>query len=279
MVGYGKKKLRVRWPNNARVALQIVLNYEEGAENCVLHGDKHSEVFLSEIIGAQPIKGRHMNMESFYEYGSRRGFWRLHEIFQKKKIPITIFGVGMALERNKDICSAIKNAGYEVASHGWRWIDYQNVSKPKEKKLSREEIQGLYAELKFIEDSLQYFSPYEILDSWRGPDHGLHDFVFRSISFEIKSTLNQSIRITSEDQLDDLDLEKLFLNVRKLSMSDKGESLNDIYEKLIKLFKNVADLELFKAKLRNSGFFEDSDFSSTKFIYCGCKRQRSETTK
>ena len=85
MVGYGKKKLRVRWPNNARVALQIVLNYEEGAENCVLHGDKHSEVFLSEIIGAQPIKGRHMNMESFYEYGSRRGFWRLHEIFQKKK--------------------------------------------------------------------------------------------------------------------------------------------------------------------------------------------------
>ena len=134
MVGYGKKKLRVRWPNNARVALQIVLNYEEGAENCVLHGDKHSEVFLSEIIGAQPIKGRHMNMESFYEYGSRRGFWRLHELFQEKNIPITIFGVAMALERNDDVCNAIKKANYEVASHGWRWIDYQNISKVKEKK-------------------------------------------------------------------------------------------------------------------------------------------------
>ena len=134
MIGYGSKEPKVVWPNNARLALQIVLNYEEGGENNVLHGDKHSETFLSEIIGAQAFKDRHINMESMYEYGSRRGFWRLHEIFQKKKIPITIFGVGMALERNKDICSAIKNAGYEVASHGWRWIDYQNVSKPKEKK-------------------------------------------------------------------------------------------------------------------------------------------------
>ena len=98
MVGYGSKKLEVKWPNNARIALQIVLNYEEGAENCVLHGDKTSEVFLSEIIGAQPIKGRHINMESFYEYGSRRGFWRVHDLLQEKNIPITIFGVGMALE-------------------------------------------------------------------------------------------------------------------------------------------------------------------------------------
>ena len=93
MVGYGAKKLKVKWPNNARIALQIVLNYEEGAENCVLHGDKTSEVFLSEIIGAQPVKGRHINMESLYEYGSRSGFWRLHKLFQEKKIPITIFGV------------------------------------------------------------------------------------------------------------------------------------------------------------------------------------------
>ena len=134
MVGYGAKKLKVKWPNNARIALQIVLNYEEGAENCVLHGDKHSEVFLSEIIGAQPIKGRHVNMESLYEYGSKRGFWRLHKLFQEKKIPITIFGVGMALEKNPEICKAIKDADYEIASHGWRWIDYQNIKKSEEKK-------------------------------------------------------------------------------------------------------------------------------------------------
>jgi len=134
MVGYGAKKLKVKWPNNARIALQIVLNYEEGAENCVLHGDKHSEVFLSEIIGAQPVKGRHINMESLYEYGSRSGFWRLHKLFQEKKIPITIFGAGMALEKNPEICKAIKNANYEVASHGWRWIDYQSVKKSEEKK-------------------------------------------------------------------------------------------------------------------------------------------------
>ena len=134
LIGYGSKKPKIKWPNNAKIALQIVLNYEEGAENCVLHGDKTSEVFLSEIIGAQPIKGRNMNMESFYEYGSKRGFWRLHELFQEKKIPITIFGVGMALERNHDVCDAIEKAGYEIASHGWRWIDYQNFSKSKEKE-------------------------------------------------------------------------------------------------------------------------------------------------
>ena len=134
MVGYGSNELKISWPNNARIAIQIVLNYEEGAENCVLYGDKHSEVFLSEIIGAQPIKGRHVNMESLYEYGSRRGFWRLHKLFQEKKIPITIFGVGMALEKNPEICKAIKDADYEIASHGWRWIDYQNIKKSEEKK-------------------------------------------------------------------------------------------------------------------------------------------------
>jgi len=134
MIGYGSKKLEINWPNNARLALQIVLNYEEGAENSVLHGDKYSETFLSEIIGAQPIKGRHVNMESIYEYGSKRGFWRLHELFQEKKIPITIFGVAMALERNPEICKAIIEGDYEVASHGWRWIDYQNISKSVEKK-------------------------------------------------------------------------------------------------------------------------------------------------
>ena len=134
MIGYGSKEPRVTWPNNAKLALQIVLNYEEGAENNVLHGDKHSETFLSEIIGAQAIKDRHINMESMYEYGSRRGFWRLHKLFQEKKIPVTIFGVAMALERNPEVCEAIKNGDYEVACHGWRWIDYQNVKKSVEKK-------------------------------------------------------------------------------------------------------------------------------------------------
>ena len=134
MIGYGSNEIKVNWPNNARLALQIVLNYEEGAENSVLHGDKYSETFLSEIIGAQPIKGRHINMESFYEYGSRRGFWRLHKLFAEKKIPVTIFGVAMALERNPEICKVIKNGNYEVACHGWRWIDYQNVKKSVEKK-------------------------------------------------------------------------------------------------------------------------------------------------
>ncbi len=134
MIGYGSKKLKINWPNNARLALQIVLNYEEGAENSVLHGDKYSETFLSEIIGAKPIKGRNINMETIYEYGSKRGFWRLHELFQEKKIPITIFGVAMALERNPEICKAIIEGDYEVASHGWRWIDYQNISKSVEKK-------------------------------------------------------------------------------------------------------------------------------------------------
>ena len=147
LIGYGSKKVKVKWPGNAKLALQFVLNYEEGAENCTLHGDKTSEVFLSEIIGAKPIKGRHLNMESIYEYGSRRGFWRIHDLFNKKKIPLTIFGVGMALERNKEVCSAIKKANYEVASHGWRWIDYQNVSKKKEKndmKLAVKSIKKIF---------------------------------------------------------------------------------------------------------------------------------------
>ena len=142
MIGYGSKEPKVSWPNNARIAIQIVLNYEEGAENSVLNGDKNSEVFLSEIIGAQPVKDRNISMESLYEYGSRRGFWRLHKLFQEKKIPVTIFGVGMALEKNPEICKAIKDAGYEVASHGWRWIDYQNIKKSEEKKHMKLAIQA-----------------------------------------------------------------------------------------------------------------------------------------
>ena len=129
-IGYGKNSPKITWPNNAKLALQFVLNYEEGAENNILNGDKHSEVFLSEIIGAQPIIGdRNMNMESIYEYGSRRGFWRIHDEFIKRNIPLTIFGVGLALQKNPEICQAIKNSNFEIASHGYRWIDYQYVDK------------------------------------------------------------------------------------------------------------------------------------------------------
>ena len=143
LVGYGNKEMNVVWPNNSRLALQIVLNYEEGAENSILHGDKHSETFLSEIIGAQAIKGRHINMESMYEFGSRRGFWRLHKLFKEKNIPITVFGVAMALERNPEVCNAIKNGNYEIACHGWRWIDYQNVKKKIEKEHMKKAIKSI----------------------------------------------------------------------------------------------------------------------------------------
>ncbi len=143
MIGYGSKEPKIVWPNNAKLALQLVLNYEEGGESNVLHGDKYSETFLSEIIGAKAFKGRHLNMESIYEYGSRRGFWRLHNIFQEKNIPVTIFGVAMALERNPDVCMAIKEGNYEIACHGYRWIDYQNIKKNVEKKHMKQAIKSI----------------------------------------------------------------------------------------------------------------------------------------
>jgi len=143
MIGYGAKAKSISWPNNARLALQIVLNYEEGGENCVLNGDKYSETFLSEIIGAKAIKGRHISMESIYEYGSRVGFWRLHKLFKDKNIPVTIFGVGLALEQNPEVCEAIKNGNYEVAAHGYRWIDYQDVKKSVEKKHMQQAIKTI----------------------------------------------------------------------------------------------------------------------------------------
>ena len=143
MIGYGAKGKSISWPNNARLALQIVLNYEEGGENCVLNGDKYSETFLSEIIGAKAIKGRHISMESIYEYGSRAGFWRLHKLFKDQNIPVTIFGVGLALEQNPEVCEAIKNGNYEVAAHGYRWIDYQDVKKSVEKKHMQQAIKTI----------------------------------------------------------------------------------------------------------------------------------------
>ena len=143
LVGYGSKGKKISWPNNAKLALQIVLNYEEGGENSVLNGDKYSETFLSEIIGAKAIKGRHISMESIYEYGSRSGFWRLDRLFREKKIPVTIFGVGLALKQNPDVCNAIKNGDYEIAAHGYRWIDYQNVKKIIEKKHMQQAIKTI----------------------------------------------------------------------------------------------------------------------------------------
>ena len=143
MIGYGSRGKNISWPNNAKLALQIVLNYEEGGENTILNGDKYSETFLSEIIGAKPIKGRHVSMESIYEYGSRVGFWRLDKLFKEKKIPVTIFGVGLALKQNPEICDAIKKGDYEIAAHGYRWIDYQNIKKSVEKKHMQQAIKTI----------------------------------------------------------------------------------------------------------------------------------------
>ena len=126
LVGYGATPPDPHWPEGARLALQIVLNYEEGAENCVLHGDEASETFLSEIIGARAFEGaRHMSMESMYEYGTRAGFWRLYRLFTQRGIPVTVFGVAMALERHPEAVAAMIAADWEIASHGWRWIDHQ----------------------------------------------------------------------------------------------------------------------------------------------------------
>ena len=128
LVGYGPEVPPVNWPGGARLALQFVLNYEEGSENCILHGDSASEAFLSEIVGAQAWSGqRHMSMESIYEYGSRVGVWRLLDLFERKSVPITLFGVAMALERNPQVAEAVMKAGHEICSHGYRWIDYRDV--------------------------------------------------------------------------------------------------------------------------------------------------------
>ena len=133
--GYGREVPDPGWPDGARIAVQFVLNYEEGAENCVLHGDSSSESFLSEIVGAVPYDGqRHMNMESLYEYGARAGFWRLHRLFTKHGFPATVFGVAMALERNPEAVAAMLESDWEIASHGYRWIDYQRVDPTTEKK-------------------------------------------------------------------------------------------------------------------------------------------------
>ena len=140
LIGYGANPPHPRWPGNARVAVQFVLNYEEGGENCVLHGDSHSEIFLSEIIGAQAYPDRHLSMESIYEYGSRAGFWRLHRLFTQANIPVTVFGVTMALERHPEAVKAMLDADWEIASHALRWIHFQDMDINEERAQIEESV-------------------------------------------------------------------------------------------------------------------------------------------
>lgn len=133
LIGYGALPPAAKWPGEAAIAVQVVVNYEEGGENCILHGDEASERFLSEIMGAEAWKGqRHMSMESIYEYGSRAGFWRLHRELVRRGVPATVFGVAMALERNPEAVAAMQDAGWEIATHGWRWIDYAFMDREEE---------------------------------------------------------------------------------------------------------------------------------------------------
>ena len=127
LIGYGDKPPHPHWPGQARIAVQFVLNYEEGGENSVLHGDEGSEQFLSEIIGAVSYNDRHLSMESIYEYGSRAGVWRILNEFKKRNLPMTIIGIGMALERHPELVTKFVEYGHEIVSHGWRWIHYQNM--------------------------------------------------------------------------------------------------------------------------------------------------------
>ncbi len=143
LVGYGRNPPHARWPGGARVALQFVLNYEEGGENCVLHGDPASETFLSEIIGAQAFPMRHMSMESLYEYGSRAGLWRVLRLFEERGLPLTVFAVAMALRRHPEAASAFRELGHEIACHGLRWISYQNVDEATERAHMLEAVQIL----------------------------------------------------------------------------------------------------------------------------------------
>ena len=132
-VGYGGQPPHAAWPGDARVAVQFVLNYEEGGERSVTDGDAHAETFLSEIIGANPYPARHMSMESMYEYGARAGFWRIHRLFRECDLPVTVYGVAVALARNPDVVEAMLNADWDIACHGYRWLDYQFVEEAIER--------------------------------------------------------------------------------------------------------------------------------------------------
>ena len=134
LIGYGASPPDPRWPGRARLALQVVLNFEEGAENSILHGDPGSETFLSEIIGAKAYPARHQSMETMYEYGTRAGFWRLHRLLNEFDIPVTVYGVAMALARHPEAVAAMQASDWEIASHGLRWIDHQFMPEAEERR-------------------------------------------------------------------------------------------------------------------------------------------------
>ena len=145
LIGYGANPPQADWPGEARLALQFVLNFEEGGENSLLNGDRASEAFLSEIIGAEPLEGsRHISMESIYDYGSRVGVWRLLNLFDRKKIPLTIFAVARAAEQNPDVIKAMINSGHEIACHGYRWINYQFIDESLEREHIRKAVSILH---------------------------------------------------------------------------------------------------------------------------------------
>lgn len=143
LAGYGRKPPHAHWPGNARIAVQFVLNYEEGGENCVLHGDAGSEQFLSEMFNPASYPERHISMEGIYEYGSRAGVWRILREFEKRGLPLTVFGVGTALQRDPDVATAVKALGHEIACHGWRWIHYQGVDEATEREHMRLAMQTI----------------------------------------------------------------------------------------------------------------------------------------
>ncbi|MBM3362103.1 MAG: allantoinase PuuE [Betaproteobacteria bacterium] len=139
--GYGRHVPHARWPGGARVAVQFVLNYEEGGENCVLHGDKASEQFLSEMFNPAAFEARHISMEGIYEYGSRAGVWRLLREFEKRKLPLTVFGVASALRRHTEVTAAFGELGYDIACHGLKWIHYQHIDEATEREHMRQAME------------------------------------------------------------------------------------------------------------------------------------------
>jgi len=143
MVGYARNPPHAQWPGQARIAVQFVLNYEEGGENAVLHGDAGSEQFLSEMFNPASYPDRHLSMEGIYEYGSRAGVWRILREFEKRGLPLTVFGVGMALQRHPELTSAFVELGHEIAAHGWRWIHYQNIDEAVEREHMQQCVQAI----------------------------------------------------------------------------------------------------------------------------------------
>ena len=143
LAGYGRNPPHAQWPGNARIAVQFVLNYEEGGENCVLHGDAGSEQFLSEMFNPASYPERHISMEGLYEYGSRAGVWRVLREFEKRGLSLTVFGVGAALQRYPEVAMAVKQLGHEIACHGWRWIHYQEVDEATEREHMRLAMQAI----------------------------------------------------------------------------------------------------------------------------------------